>query len=62
MFRLSKLVLGYSETLVLAPKFFGTWSRGKTKAVEKFFRNTLFGDYVDSPDERLNLFDKRAVV
>ncbi|MDA1108125.1 MAG: hypothetical protein O2845_07170, partial [Proteobacteria bacterium] len=54
-FRLSKLVLGYSETPVLAPKFFGTWSRGKTKAVEKFFHNTLFGD---SPDERLNLFDK----
>ena len=61
-FRLSKLVLGYSETPVLAPKFFDTWSRGKTKAVEKFFRNTLFGDYVDSPDERLNLFDKRTAV
>ena len=61
-FRLSKLILGYSETPVLAPKFFGTWSRGKTKAVEKFFRNTLFGDYVDSSDERLNLFDKRMAV
>jgi len=61
-FRLSKLILGYSETLVLAPKFFGEWSRDKTKAVENFFLNTLFGDYIDSPDERLNLFDKRPAV
>ncbi|HSL03355.1 MAG TPA: hypothetical protein VK901_07440 [Nitrospiraceae bacterium] len=61
-FRLSKLILGYSETPVLAPKFFGTWSRGKTKAVEQFFRDTLFGDYADSSDKRLNLFDKRTAV
>ena len=53
---ISRLILQNTENFVLAPAHFGTWSKEKKDAVEKFFLATIMENNPDHDDPQLYLF------
>lgn len=43
-YRLSRMILEKTETIVISPAYYGKWSRKKKMVVENFFRATLFDE------------------